>query len=76
MTKHAEHWECDVPFGHQQATYVSCSRLLLMTSKLIILILIQKEVNWEYLLQFCNCHLYTYTPGSKILQRSYTNSER
>jgi len=58
ITKHSEHWECDVPFGHRQATCVSCSRLLLLLlfmSKLLILIWIQKGVNWESLLQFCNC---------------------
>jgi len=54
MIKHSEHWECDVPLGHQ-VTCVSCSRLLFMMSKLLILILIQKKVNWESLLQLCNC---------------------
>jgi len=52
MIKHSEHWECDVPLGHQ-VTCVSCSRLLFMMSKLLILILIQKKVNWESLLQLC-----------------------
>jgi len=56
MIKHSEHWECDVPLGHQQATGVACSRLLLMVSKLLIRIIIQKKVKWESLLQFCNCH--------------------
>ena len=57
IIKHSQHWECDVPLGHQHVTFESCSRLLLlMMSKLQILISIQKKENWESLLQFCNCH--------------------